>query len=220
MSSNKNGKRNLIVIFVVILVIIVVAFFLTKKNAGQKDTKELEQNDGKVEQPDITKVEKEPSGESETNVNAYYQWSGLEENDETVAAMFFLGYGEEASKLMFESFCAEYEFDKTQVEIVNETTNQEYYLIIPKYQDAKITISRVELDEVGTLQTKETLIETDKPVFLCCNTSDIIPSTLVSIVSKEGSAEFSPFISLENGKVATEDFVYTDTYVGEKSHKD
>lgn len=75
----------------------------------------------------------------------------------------------------------------------------DYYLIIPRYEDMALRLYR---RDVETMET-ELLCEDPqcRPFVLQCNVSDIFADAVVSLTYGDDTAEFWPYISLENGSI-------------------
>lgn len=152
---------------------------------------------------------------SQNIINSYYT---VKDEKEDLASVFFLGYDEnyiENGKIVDRSFL-ESVLNKHNISLKDEELElidgigDEWYLILPKYKDESISIWNVELDGNGELVKTGEEYTTNKAVLLKCNISDIIPSVLVKISANDKTVEFSPFISLKDGKISDIDFVYTE----------
>lgn len=141
-------------------------------------------------------------------LSPYYTFA--DENDKNLAAMFNIGIGNQEKKEKLPDFLSRYNLKEDIFEIVADQDNCEWYAVFPKYIGTKITVEHVELDDEGNLLPTETLTETEKPVLLCCNQSDIIPSVQVTVSNADERIVFNPFISLESGKLSKVDRVYTE----------
>lgn len=75
----------------------------------------------------------------------------------------------------------------------------DYYLIVPRYEDMALRLYRRDMETMEL----ETVCEDPRcrPFILQCNASDIFADAVVSLTHGEDAAEFSPYISLENGSV-------------------
>ena len=75
----------------------------------------------------------------------------------------------------------------------------EFYLVIPKYSDMEVSIYRNELEtDEKRLVYKAAQTE---PFIVQCNVSDIFSDITISLSRGEEQASFSPYLSLEDGKV-------------------
>ncbi len=136
----------------------------------------------------------------EQTVSMYYKFD--DSNDQNLAAMFFLGGGNQEMNTNLSSFLQKYELEQDIFEVVAEQDNCEWYAIIPKYIGTKITVEHVEMTDDGELVPTNKITTTEKPILLCCNISDIISSSKVTIQYGEEQIEFNPHLSLEDGEVA------------------
>lgn len=143
----------------------------------------------------------------EKAVNSFYTIDA--DDEDTLAAMFYLGYGDTEKENNLEVLLQTYGLLEDEFETVIAVEDCEWYMILPKYTDTQIVVEKVELDAEGELVSIGELCKTTRPILLCCNYSDIVPSTKVTITYKEESIEFNPFISLENGEIAKVDRVFT-----------
>ena len=144
----------------------------------------------------------------EETISPYYTFS--DEDEENLAAMFFLGSTNEEQNAKLPDFLEKYSLDKNNFEIVSEKDNCEWYAIIPKYIGTKIKVERVELKDDGNLEPTDIVTETEKPILLCCNESDIIASTQVTITYEDKEIAFNPCLSMEDGKLAKPEHVFTE----------
>lgn len=134
-----------------------------------------------------------------------------EQKETDLASLFFLGYGKEEKEKNLSTFLEKYHWSMDTIEEVREQEDGEWYLILPKCAQTEISIERVKLNDNGELEVVDTLANTDKSILLCCNCSDIVPSTKVTITYGEEKTDFSPSISLQDGSVNQADRVYTAT---------
>lgn len=86
---------------------------------------------------------------------------------------------------------------------------QEFYLLVPKYDDADISLKELELSEEGTLDAVPNEALDDKivhgPTLIVQNISDIAPNGEITIKDKAGEVKFSPFVSLKDGELMLDD---------------
>lgn len=165
--------------------------------------------DNKSSNPVVTADDLETDEPEATTLSPYYIFA--DNDDKNLAAMFYIGYGNEEKKDKQPKLLQKYDLEEDIFEIVADQDNCEWYAIFPKYIGTKITIEHVELDDNGDLVPAQKLTETEKPVLLCCNQSDIVPSVKVTISYDGDRIEFNPFISLENGELSKVERVYTET---------
>jgi hypothetical protein len=87
-----------------------------------------------------------------------------------------------------------------------ELGGEECYLIVPRY-NIKVSVYKLSMNEDGG--TDKELVKTVKePFFLKCNISDIFPNSEILFEHKGKEYTYSPYISLKDGSVVTEEFVY------------
>lgn len=89
---------------------------------------------------------------------------------------------------------------------------QEFYLVIPKYRAAKVSLKELELLDTGKLSPAKNDFLDGKsftgPVLICQNISDIAPNGEICIDDEERELKFSPFVSLKDGELILPDEVY------------
>ena len=141
-------------------------------------------------------------------VNDYYTTIDSN-NDDIYASLYFAGYGDDEKASNMAAFREKYNIKDVDFDRVEDAYNEEWYVVIPKYQDTIIEVYHVELDDNGNLKETELLTASQKPVSICCNTSDIVPSVRVKIRYKDKVIQFEPGISLEDGSVLKFDGIET-----------
>lgn len=78
----------------------------------------------------------------------------------------------------------------------------EVYCIVPKDKDAKITVCEYIMTEDNEGPGEPVYTQTDgRPILVVGNVSDIISNIVVTVETKDGKYEYSPYMSLENGKL-------------------
>lgn len=89
---------------------------------------------------------------------------------------------------------------------------QEFYIVIPKYRSAKVSLKELELLDTGKLSpVKNDFLDGKSftgPVLICQNISDIAPNGEICIDDEERELKFSPFVSLKDGELILPDEVY------------
>lgn len=148
---------------------------------------------------------------TEPLLNTYYTIT--DDNEDTLCAVYYLGYSKEeaqenANKL-FNTNNMNLSFDSKEDIERADADGDEWYLILPKYTDTQVVVSKVELNNNGELLPTEDILTTQKPVLLECNPSDIVPSTQVIITKNNDSITFNPSISLKDGDVTPIERAYT-----------
>lgn len=135
--------------------------------------------------------------------------------------------------------CLNFETGETDLSAVTEALRETYsflsgtvcvnaggediYLIVPADSNAQLSVYRCELDDTGeTIVESEPLADVSDGtvVLLQCNVSDIIPNALVRITGSNGEVfEFTPYLSLKDGRLGTEG-VYDFTAYGSEAQND
>ncbi|MDD5938867.1 MAG: hypothetical protein PUC36_07660 [Clostridiales bacterium] len=81
---------------------------------------------------------------------------------------------------------------------VHHVSSGDYYLIIPRYEDMTVQLYQ------NDIQTGDPVLFYEEPAcrpfLIQCNVSDIFPDVTIRLTRQGETAEFSPFLSLENGK--------------------
>lgn len=126
----------------------------------------------------------------------------FEDNDQLLAIFYLGGLENEYDYSIINKYYSDKEieeFEKIELE------GEECYLIVPRYaQD--ITISSLTMTEDGGTLEKS-VIKTSVPFLLKCNVSDIFSNAEIKFNYRGKDYKYSPYISLKDGSVVTEDFV-------------
>lgn len=89
---------------------------------------------------------------------------------------------------------------------------QEFYIVIPKYRSAKVSLKELELLDTGKLSpVKNDFLDGKSfagPVLICQNISDIAPNGEICIDGEDRELKFSPYVSLKDGELILPDEVY------------
>ncbi|WP_312649614.1 hypothetical protein [Aminipila sp.] len=153
--------------------------------------------------------------ESRKTVRQHDYYKVTDDSEEDLAALFFLGCGQEeiektAKELLNKYNMTEEEAAKVEYETVKVDDGSEHYLIVPKYEGSTIQVHSVKLNDQGNLQVDKELLLTDKPVVVQCNISDIVPSAQITVTSEDKSVVFNPAISLKDGNIVKIEGVFTE----------
>lgn len=90
----------------------------------------------------------------------------------------------------------------------------EYWLILPRYPGTALEVSQL---DINTSEARLAYSDPDcEALILQCNISDIFPDAEIRLRCEEGEAEFSPYISLQDGSVVLGRRVWTSP--GSKEH--
>lgn len=146
---------------------------------------------------------------------------GINPNDEKYKAIIIkLGscFDEEslnntlAKLYVWSSIFADYE-DPNMLVAMKETEGgsmpyligEECYLIIPKYKNASVSLKELEISEDGNLKEIDNFYldsnSCSGATFICQNISDIAPNGKITIRYRDDILEFSPSISLKDGRL-------------------
>lgn len=126
----------------------------------------------------------------------------FEDNDQLLAIFYLGGLENEYDFSIVNKYYSDKEieeFEKIELE------GEECYLIVPRYGQY-ITISSLTMtDDSGTLE--KIISKTSTPFLLKCNISDIFSNVEIKFNYEGKEYVYSPYISLKDGSVVTEDFV-------------
>lgn len=178
--------------------LVVSIFAVTVTGCGEKSEVATEQEVSNQE--DSLKQAEEVAQDTAEGKNSMYVFE--DSDDGNLAAITFLGYGDQEKEKNFATFCEQYQLDAEKFVEVVDVEDCEWYAIIPKYTKEELTISHVDMNEGGELEKTEELLITKEPVLICCNISDIVPSVDVTITYNDQEVSINPFISLENGELS------------------
>lgn len=115
-------------------------------------------------------------------------------SEDALYAVAYLGYQEMSS---LDYYAGQYLDDEALP--VHYLSDGDFYLIIPRYDGMELALCRNDLET-----SQPNLIYQDpdcRPFILQCNASDIFADATVALSYQGDQAEFSPFISLEDGSV-------------------
>ncbi len=127
------------------------------------------------------------------------------------------GYDEETLKAVLtrlkevkEKYSYEKDLEELMMLVKSDDGNtylvaQEFYLLVPKYDDADISLKELELSEEGELEAVPNEALDGKivhgPTLIVQNISDIAPNGEITIKDKAGEVKFSPYVSLKDGEL-------------------
>lgn len=115
-------------------------------------------------------------------------------HDGQLYAVAYLGY-EEIEGL---SFYVENYLDNENLP-VHYISEGEYYLVIPRYTDMEMRLYRNDIETTERILVYEEA--ESRPFIVQCNVSDIFSDATIFLTYQTETAEFSPYISLEDGNV-------------------
>jgi hypothetical protein len=178
-------------------------------NSTTKDTKsEPTENADNSTNTDTSNTD---TSQTSRTLNTYYTIT--DDNEDTLCAIYYLGYSKEEAKenanQLFNTNNMNLSFDSTKDLEHADVDGDEWYLILPKYTDTQVVVSKVELNNSGELVPTEDILATTKPILLQCNPSDIVPSSQVVVTYDTDSVTFNPSISLKDGDITPIDRIYT-----------
>ena len=108
--------------------------------------------------------------------------------------MAYLGY-EEMDDL---SFYVETYLDG-ETPPIHYLSRGDYYLIIPRYENMTLRLYQSDMETMDTVLRYEDAA--CRPFIVQCNVSDIFADALICLTYGTEMAEFSPYISLQDGSV-------------------
>lgn len=239
-SENMNKKQFMILIICVLLIALAVVSFVYIRQTNllieearrikyledqlretEREKKELEEAKRKDEKDD-----EESKKYSDLYVAMADKLGISLKSDRKKAMVVPLGsaYDEETLKEVLSKlklWSSEYydvkDINKLLVLAKNEEANktylmaQEFYIVIPKYRAAKVSLKELELMDTGKLSpVKNDFLDGKSftgPVLICQNISDIAPNGEISITGEDRELKFSPFVSLKDGELILPDEV-------------
>lgn len=199
---------------------------------SKEEKTETEKTDDKDKKTEKNDTDAENTSDEKDNNDELYQAMAkdlaamnIKEDNKAFVVSLGAGYDEETLKDVLSRlkiFKDKYEYEKDFEELfmlVNaDDTNkrylmaQEFYLLIPKYDDAQISLKELELTEEGKLEpiANENLDGkvAHGPTLICQNISDIAPNGEITIKDIEGETKFSPFVSLKDGALMLDGKVF------------
>lgn len=95
-------------------------------------------------------------------------------------------------------------FKKTDYENI-DIGGTERYFIIPR-DDMNINLYKLSLGDDGTVK-REFIKNMKESFYVTCNESELYSNVLLVFEGKDGTYEYSPYISLKDGRLVTTDFV-------------
>ncbi len=127
----------------------------------------------------------------------------FETTEQLIGIIYLGGMEKDYDYLLVNKYYNENEKNKFQVV---ELGGEECYLIIPRF-NMDISINKLSMNEEGG--TDKVYIKTlNEPFYIKCNESDIFSNLEINFKYKEKEYTYSPYISLKDGSVVVEDFVY------------
>lgn len=199
---------------------------------SKEEKTETEKTDDEDKKAEQNETDDENTSDEKDNNDELYQAiardlaaMNIKADNKAFVVSLGAGYDEETLKDVLSRlkiFKDKYEYDKDFEELLmlvkadgaNETylMAQEFYLVIPKYDDAQISLKELELTEEGKLEpiANENLDGkvVSGPTLICQNISDIAPNGEITIKDKDGETKFSPFVSLKDGALMLDGKVF------------
>lgn len=189
------------------------------ENTEANESTNEENND---ETPEAIDTEKENENEDDGISDLYKlveKELAKEVKEDNKAFMIPLGagYDEETLKAVLtrlKEVKEKYSYDKDLEELMmlvkgddgnTYLVAQEFYLLVPKYDEAEISLKELELSEEGELEELPNEALDGKivhgPTLIVQNISDIAPNGEITIKDKAGEVKFTPFVSLKDGEL-------------------
>lgn len=173
---------------------------------ADQDIEEIEEDLAYWHDSDNAYVEKNVNGVSredyadEMRINKYYPF---EDDKNIYGSVYFAGYNTDEKNANMPQFCEKYNLDINDFEVLENCDNGEWYVIFPKYKNTTLIFSFENMN--GELEEEYSL--TGRPVLICCNPSDIILSTNITLKNYIEEISFAPGLSLEDGSVLEYDHI-------------
>lgn len=236
-----NKKQFMILIISVLLIALAVVSFgyIRKTNLLSEEARRIRYLEDQLRKKEIEKKELEEAkrkdekdDEDSKKYSDFYvamaDKLGITlKNDRKKAMIVPLGsaYDEETLKEVLAKlklWCSEYydikDINKLLVLAKDEEANktylmaQEFYIVIPKYRSAKVSLKELELLDTGKLSpVKNDFLDGKSfagPVLICQNISDIAPNGEICIDGEDRELKFSLYVSLKDGELILPDEVY------------
>lgn len=236
-----NKKQFMILIICVLLIALAVISFvyIRQTNLLREEARHIRYLEDQLRKKEIEKNELEEAKiKSEKDNEESKKYSDLYvamadklgislKNDRKRAMIVPLGsaYDEETLKEVLAKlklWCSEYydvkDINKLLVLAKDEEANktylmaQEFYIVIPKYRSAKVSLKELEILDTGKLSpVKNDFLDGKSfagPVLICQNISDIAPNGEICIDGEDRELKFSPCVSLKDGELILPDEVY------------
>ncbi|WP_455718511.1 hypothetical protein [Anaerosporobacter sp.] len=206
-------KKQIEIKFTILLVICTFVIAISACTNKQSNTNEDASvtNSSKKQDTNSDSSSNTASSLNTSTLNTYY--TIVDDNEDTLCAVYFLGYFEEEVKenatQLFNTNNINLSFDSIDDLERADADGNEWYLILPKYLNTQVVVSKAELNNNGELKPTEDILTTTKPLLLKCNPSDIVPSSQVTVTYNNDSITFNPSISLKDGDITPFDRVYT-----------
>ncbi|MBR3770677.1 MAG: hypothetical protein IKL07_00255 [Clostridium sp.] len=172
-------------------------------------TQDVEHTESTIE-PSTEATSTAVTKEEKNKVTDLYKFDDSKEDN--LAALIYLGYGDTEKEENLNSLMQEYNLSQDIFEEIVINKNCEWYAVFPKYVGSTVKVDSMVMTDEGDLVIDTEYAETEKPVLLCCNVSDIIPSSQITVSYQNQEIKWNPFLSLEDGSVAKSERVYTATW--------
>ncbi len=117
-----------------------------------------------------------------------------------IAVMYIGGSEDSYNYSLVQKYYENNEFDTIDI------GGEEKYLIIPLGKP--ISVFSLSLTEDGGVEEKLIRKSVIAPFYIKCNMSDIFSNCLLRVMVNNKQYSYSPYISLKDGSVVVEDFVY------------
>ncbi len=184
-----------------------------KPSAEQGDTPGSRMEAGEPAAPS-TPAKNEQTSSAQPAGGRLHDFYTMPDEAGDIAALLFLGCGEEAEagtaavkEAYFSGLPGGWPAETERVETEEW---QEVYLLLPKYPGTLVTVQRLDVEELPVAE----LLTTEGPVLLCCNRSDVVPSTQVTVRYGDREIAFKPQLSMKDGSCVAAEGIYTQVFRG------
>lgn len=221
-------RNTLLIIMTLVMMLSAFACKKTDDNGTANENTEANENNKEENNNDEASEAIDTEKENETDgISDLYKLvekdlaKEVKEDNKAFMIPLGAGYDEETLKAVLtrlKEVKEKYSYDKYLEELLmlvkgddgkTYLVAQEFYLLVPKYDDADISLKELELSEEGTLDAVANEALDGKivhgPTLIVQNISDIAPNGEITIKDKAGEVKFSPFVSLKDGELMLDD---------------
>lgn len=189
---------------------IILCFALLTGCTSQKDDEITEPSEG-ITSEVKDKVEKKKNDSAETeSAELTYLRAKIKENDSSVGVAY-IDFVADIEAVKDHNYASDFSTNGIFKEYpffyeypVSVKTGSEMFAVVPANTESEIKVYKVDFGDDGELHVdrKTVLYEdkTGKPFILLCNDNEAYSNVLIAVQDGDKTVEFSPSLSLENGR--------------------